>query len=77
VSKAKPISTQADYEAALTRIEALMGATPDSPEEEELASLPDLVDAYEQTNTPPGTGDRADRATPMQPTELATGRKSA
>jgi hypothetical protein len=43
----KALKTQADYAAALARIEALMGATPDSPEEAELA---DLVDEYEQTH---------------------------
>jgi antitoxin component HigA of HigAB toxin-antitoxin module len=44
------IKTPADYEAALARITALMGATPDSPEEQELARLADLVDAHEQTH---------------------------
>jgi antitoxin component HigA of HigAB toxin-antitoxin module len=48
VSKAKPISTQADYEAALARIEALMGATPEA----ELAILVELVDEYERTHLP-------------------------
>jgi HTH-type transcriptional regulator/antitoxin HigA len=52
MSKAKSISTQADYEAALARINALMGATPGSPEEDELALLADLVDEYEQTHLP-------------------------
>jgi HTH-type transcriptional regulator / antitoxin HigA len=52
VSEAKPISTQAEYEAALARIDALMGATPGSPEEDELARLADLVDEYEKTQSP-------------------------
>jgi HTH-type transcriptional regulator / antitoxin HigA len=45
----KPIRTTADYEAALARIDALAGATPESPEEDELALLADLVDEYEKT----------------------------
>jgi HTH-type transcriptional regulator/antitoxin HigA len=52
MSKAKPITTQAEYEAALARINALMGATPESPEEDELARLADLVDEYERTHSP-------------------------
>jgi HTH-type transcriptional regulator/antitoxin HigA len=52
MSKAKSISTQAEYEAALARINALMGATPGSPEEDDLALLADLVDEYEQTHLP-------------------------
>jgi HTH-type transcriptional regulator/antitoxin HigA len=48
----KPITTPADHAAALARIEALMGATPDSPEEHELAMLADLVDEYERTHVP-------------------------
>jgi FkbM family methyltransferase len=43
------IKTQADYAAALVRIDALVGARPDSPEEAELALLADLVDRYEKT----------------------------
>jgi antitoxin component HigA of HigAB toxin-antitoxin module len=52
MSKAKSIGTQADYEAILARIDALMGATPESPEEEELALLADLVDEHERTHVP-------------------------
>jgi len=52
VSSVEPIMTKAEYEAALVRIDALMGATPDSPEEDELALLADLVDEYERTHVP-------------------------
>ena len=48
----KPIRTPAEHAAALARITALMGATPDSPEEIELAMLADLVDEYERTHCP-------------------------
>jgi HTH-type transcriptional regulator/antitoxin HigA len=50
VSSVKAIRTQADHEAALARINALMGATQDSPEEHEFALLADLVEAYEMTH---------------------------
>ena len=50
VSSVKLIRTQADHKAALARIDALMGATPGSPEEDELALLADLVEAYEMTH---------------------------
>jgi HTH-type transcriptional regulator / antitoxin HigA len=52
VSSVKPIRTQTDYEAALARIDALMGATPGSPEEDELALLADLADEFERTHVP-------------------------
>jgi HTH-type transcriptional regulator/antitoxin HigA len=52
------INTPAEHEAALARIDALMGATPDSPEEDELALLAGLVDEYERTPI----DDRDDRA---------------
>ena len=41
--KIKPVRTEADYEAALARIDALMDATPGSQEGEELDVLADLV----------------------------------
>jgi HTH-type transcriptional regulator/antitoxin HigA len=50
MSSMKPITTTAEHAAALARITALMGATPDSPEEIELAMLADLVDAYERAH---------------------------
>jgi HTH-type transcriptional regulator/antitoxin HigA len=52
MSKVKSINTPAEHEAALARIDALMGATPDSPEEDELALLADLVDEYENAQLP-------------------------
>jgi antitoxin component HigA of HigAB toxin-antitoxin module len=51
------IKTPADYAAALARIDPLMGATPGSPEEDELALLADLVDEYE-TNLRPNHGSK-------------------
>ena len=56
----KRINTPAEHEAALARIDALMGATPESPEEDELAILADLVDEYERTHFP--IDERDDRA---------------
>lgn len=49
-----PIRTEADYEAALARIAALMEAAPGSPEEEELDVLADLVEHYEAKHVPMG-----------------------
>lgn len=43
----KPIRIEADYEAALARIDALMDAEPGTPEGEELDILADLVEHYE------------------------------
>lgn len=45
--KIKPIRTEASYEVALARIDALMGAAPGTPEGEELDVLTDLVEFYE------------------------------
>ncbi len=42
-----PIRTEQDHRAAVARIEALMGATPGTPEGDELDVLATLVDAYE------------------------------
>ena len=47
MSKIKPIRTEADYEAALARIDTLMDAEPGTPEGEELDVLTDLVELYE------------------------------
>lgn len=44
----KPIRTEANYEAALARIDALMDAEPGTPEGEELDVLTDLVEHYEE-----------------------------
>jgi antitoxin component HigA of HigAB toxin-antitoxin module len=38
-----------EYEQALKRIEELMDAEPDSPEEEELVMLSEKVERYEDT----------------------------
>jgi HTH-type transcriptional regulator / antitoxin HigA len=46
-SKIKPIRTEADYQAALVRIDALMDAEPSTLEGEELDLLADLVELYE------------------------------
>ncbi len=46
-SKIKPIRTEADYQAALARIDALMDAKPGTPQGEELDVLVDLVELYE------------------------------
>ncbi len=43
----KPVRTEADYAAALDRIDELMDALPDSPEGEELDTLADMVEMYE------------------------------
>jgi HTH-type transcriptional regulator/antitoxin HigA len=50
----KAIRTEADYETALARIDALMGATPGTPESDELDVLADLVELYESKNEPTG-----------------------
>jgi len=54
MSTIKPIRTQADYEAALERIDALMGAPPGSAEGEELDVLADLVEHYEEKHVDMG-----------------------
>ena len=46
------LKTEADYEAALERIEALMDAAPGSSEEEELELLAMLVERYEAEHYP-------------------------
>jgi HTH-type transcriptional regulator/antitoxin HigA len=43
----KPIKNEADYDAALARIEMLMDAEIDTPEGDELDVLVTLVEAYE------------------------------
>lgn len=48
----KPIKTEADHAAALARIDALMDATLDTPEGDELEVLTILVDAYEAKHVP-------------------------
>jgi len=43
----KPIKSEEDYTAALTRIERLMDARPGTPQMDELEVLTTLVEAYE------------------------------
>jgi len=50
----KPIRIEADYEAALARIDALMDAEPGTPEGEEFDVLTDLVEHYEAKHVPMG-----------------------
>lgn len=52
--KIKPVRTEADYEATLARIDALMDATPGSRAGEELDVLADLVELYETKHEPMG-----------------------
>ena len=62
----KPIRTEQDYEAALARVDELMGAEFGTPEGEELDAHVDLVERYESTHLPmdaPGAIDeRPDRS---------------
>lgn len=48
----KPIKCDADYDAALTAIDGLMGAAPDTPEGDELEVRVTLVEAYEAERWP-------------------------
>ena len=48
----KPIKTETDYRAALKDVEALMSATPDTPEGERLDVLVTLIEAYERKHYP-------------------------
>jgi HTH-type transcriptional regulator/antitoxin HigA len=48
----RPIRSEADYDAALQRIDALMGAKFGTPEGDELDVLATLVDAYEEKRFP-------------------------
>ena len=50
----RAIRTEEDYEAALVRIEGLFDAEENTPEEEELNILVDLVTVYEDLNFPIG-----------------------
>ncbi len=46
------IKTDADYEAALARVEAIFGAEPGSPEFDELEVWGTLIEAYEREHHP-------------------------
>ena len=48
----KPIRTEADYDRALTTIDRLMGAAPDTREGDDLEVLVTLVEAYEAERWP-------------------------
>ena len=50
----RPIRTESDYKAALTRIDELMDVELDSPEAGELDVLVDLVELYESKHEPMG-----------------------
>ena len=54
MAKVKSIRTEADYEAALARIEQLWDAPLGSPEGDELDVLIDLVERYEDKHEPMG-----------------------
>lgn len=48
----KPIETEADYDSALTAIDKLMGAAPNTSESDELEILVTLVESYEAKRWP-------------------------
>ena len=48
----RPIKTESDYQNALTEIERLFDAKPNSPELDRLDILTTLVEAYEQQHYP-------------------------
>lgn len=54
MGKIKAIRSDADYHAALARVDALMDAEPGTPDGEELDVLTDLVEHYEEKNIPIG-----------------------
>jgi len=54
MSTSKAIRSEADYEAALARIDALMDAAPSTAEGDELDVLTDLVEHYEERAVPMG-----------------------
>ena len=53
-SKIRAIRSEADYDAALARIDALMDAKADTPEGDELDVITDLVELYEERHVPMG-----------------------
>jgi HTH-type transcriptional regulator / antitoxin HigA len=48
----RPIRSEADYLASVDRVEALMDATPDSPEGEESEILRTLIERYQDEHFP-------------------------
>ena len=61
--------TEAEYEAALCKIQKLMGATPGTPEDEELERLVCVVEQHEDEHYPM-EGDRQIEASPEYQQEL-------
>jgi HTH-type transcriptional regulator/antitoxin HigA len=57
MSMIKPIRTDEDLDAALARIEEIFDAQPDTPEDDELGVLLDLVEHYEDKRYPIGPPD--------------------
>ncbi len=53
----RPVRTEEDYEAALARIDELMEAEPNTPEDDELDVLVSLVERYEENHHPIGPPD--------------------
>ena len=64
MASVKPIRTEADYEAAVARINALMDARAGTPEAEELDVPTDLVEHYEEKHDPLGYPDPIDAINP-------------
>ena len=56
----KPIRNEKDHRKALTRLEALWEAAPNTPEYDELEVLTTLVDAYEEQHHPIAPPDPVD-----------------
>ena len=50
--KIRPIKSEADYNAALTEIEKLWGAKPNTAKGDKLDVLLTLIDAYEKEHYP-------------------------
>ena len=48
----RPIRSEADYDEALRRVEALWGSTSETPEGDELDVLVSLIEAYERQHYP-------------------------
>ena len=57
MSTMRPIRTDEDLDVALARIEEIFGAEPDTPEDDELGVLLDLVELYENKYYPIGPPD--------------------
>ncbi len=55
----RPISSEAEYDAALAEVDALMDAAPDTLEGDRLDALVTLIEAYEARRWMliPGSGD--------------------